>query len=227
MEKKNLVRAYNFSDAHLIQKGKEKISFMRRDKTAFATFGITETMIAEFEKDINDFADSITDIEAKSSKMVVTQSKNSKAEELRTAIRNVMKHIELAFDSHSARYKQFGTKALVRKPDSDLLITAKVVVQVGKIQLSELLKTGITTAMLDTIQALCHDFEQLIHEQNDKIWERNSLQENRIMQGNSIYATLTRYTAIGFAIWETSSAAKYNDYIIYNRVAKNRQPEIN
>lgn len=204
-----------------MQKGKEKMSFMRRDKTAFAVFGITELMIAEFEYDINDFANTVTDIEAKYSQMEVTQAKNTKAEEIRTAIRNVMKHIELAFGAYSARYRQFDTKGLVRKSDSDLLITAKVVVQASKIQLPKLLETGITTTMLDAIQALCLDFEQLIHEQNDKIWERNSSQENRIVRGNAIYAALIRHTAIGFAIWETTDVARYNDYVIYNRVVKN------
>ena len=204
-----------------MQKGKEKMSFMRRDKTAFAVFGITELMIAEFENDINDFANTITDIEAKYSQMEVTQAKNTKAEEIRTAIRNVMKNIELAFGANSAKYRLFGTKALVRKLDSDLLIIAKVVVHASKIQLPKLLETGMTTAMLDAIQALCLDFEKLIHEQNDKIWERNSHQENRIVRGNAIYATLTRYTAIGFAIWETTDVAKYNDYVLYNRVVNN------
>lgn len=221
MKKQTVVRSYNFSDAHLILKGKEKISFMRRDKTAFAVHGIAESMMAAFENALTDFSENATDIEAKSSQTAVTLAKNVKAEELRTAIRNVMKRTELALGANSAKYRLFRIKALGRKPDSDLLITAKVLVQACKEYSQNGIETGITTAMLEAIMTLCGDFELLIHEQNDKIWERHSQQENRIAQGNSIYATLTTYTAIGFSIWETVNVAKYNDYVIYDRASKN------
>lgn len=221
MKKQKVMRMYNFSDADLIMKGGEKISFLRRDKAAFAPFGITETMIAKLETNLNAFAQNRTDIEAQCEQMVVTQDKNAKAEELRTAIQSVMKRVEFVFGTNSARYRQFGTKALRRKTDSDLLITAKVVLQVSNNQLQELSGTGITIAMLNAITVVCTNLEQLLHEQNDKIWERNLLRENRIADGNAIYSTLAKYTAIGFAIWESTSVAKYNDYILSNRIAKN------
>jgi hypothetical protein len=40
MKKQRIMRMYNFSDADLVVKGNEKISFMQRDKTAFGIFGI-------------------------------------------------------------------------------------------------------------------------------------------------------------------------------------------
>lgn len=221
MKKQKVMRMYNFSDANLILKGKEKISFLRRDKIAFAQFGITETMIGQLETNLNTFAQNSTDIEAHSKQIIATQAKKAKAEELRTAVQSVMKRIEFIFGINSARYRQFGTKGLGRKVDSDLLITAKVVLRASGKYLQELSETGITTAMLNTIAVLCTDFEELLHEQNDKIGERNFLKENRIADGNAIYTTLAKYTAIGFAIWATTSEAKYNDYIIYNRAVKN------
>ncbi|WP_147298209.1 hypothetical protein [Flavobacterium aquicola] len=193
---------------------------MRRDKTAFAKFGITEIMIAELETALTAFGNSITDIEAKSDQTAVTKTKNEKGEELRTAIREVMKRVELVFGVNSARYRLFCTSGISKKNDSDLMITAKVVAHAGKRYLEELIETGITAAKLDAIIALSIDFEELVHRQHDKIWERSFLKENRIEQGNSIYEVLTRYTAVGFAIWETSSVAKYNDYIIYNRASR-------
>jgi len=48
------------------------------------------------------------------------------------------------------------------------------------------------------------------------IGERDILQEERINAGNLIYETLVQYTNAGRAIWETSNAAKYNDYGIYD-----------
>lgn len=215
------MRMYNFSDADLIVKGKEKISFMRRDMTAFVSFGITETMIANLETALNTFATSITDIEAHSTQMMATQAKNAKAEELKTAILNVMKRVAFIYGTNTARYRQFGTKALGRKTDSEVLITAKLVVRISNMHLQELFDSGITAAMILAITILCNDLEELIHEQNDKIWERNLLKENRIADGNAIYTTLVKYTAIGYAVWASSNVAKCNDYVIYNRKAMN------
>lgn len=221
MKKHNIVRAYNFSDAHLILKGKEKISFMRRDQSAFAVFGITETVMSELESALTIFSGNTTDIEVRINQTIATQTKNTKAEELRMAIGNVMKCIELAFGANTARYRQFGTKALVRKPDSELLIAAKVLVKAGKMYLQRGAEIGITIAYLDTILVLCRDFELLLHEQNDKIWERSFLQENRVVQGNAIYTLLIKYTDLGVAIWENTNVAKCNDYIVYDRALKN------
>lgn len=211
------MRTYNFSDADLVVKGKEKISFIQRDKTAFAAFGITTSMIAGLETSFTAFAENVTDIEAQNNQIVLTEAKNAKGEELRTVIRNVMKRAELVFGVRSARCKQFGAKGLIRQTDSELFITAKVVVQASTIYLQELTEVGVTTAMLNTIMLLCQDFEKLIDEQKNKIWERSALKENRITEGNMLYAALIEYTAIGFAIWGTTNVAKYNDYIIYDR----------
>jgi hypothetical protein len=217
MKKQKAMRKYTLTDAELILKGKEKISFFRRDKDAFAVFGITETMIAELETDLTVFSNSVTDIEAKNKQMGATQIKNAKAAELRTAIKNVMKRVEFVFGVNTARYKQFDTKAMRQKSDSDLLITAKVVVQAGTIHLQEFARTGLTAAMLNAIMVLCEELEELIHELKDSIWERSYHQENRITAGNMLYAKLVKYASVGFRIWETTSAAKYNDYIIYGR----------
>ena len=153
--------------------------------------------------------------------MMATQAKNAKAEELKTAILNVMKRVAFIYGTNTARYRQFGTKALGRKTDSEVLITAKLVVRISNMHLQELFGSGITAAMILAITILCNDLEELIHEQNDKIWERNLLKENRIADGNAIYTTLVKYTAIGYAVWTSSNVAKCNDYVIYNRKVMN------
>jgi hypothetical protein len=219
MKKQKIMRMYNLSDADLVVKGKEKISFMQRDKTAFAAFGVTTSMIAGLETSFTSFSENVTDVEALNDQIALTEAKNAKGEELRTAVRNVMKHAELVFGVRTARYKQFGTKGLIRQNDSELFITGKVVVQASTIHMQELTGVGFTAAMLNTILLLCHDFEKLVYEQKNKIWERSALKENRIMEGNMLYVALVKYTTIGFTIWETTNAAKYNDYIIYDRVA--------
>ena len=215
MKKQGIARLYSFSDAHLIQKGKEKIAFIRRDKAAFEVFGITSAMINTLENAIAVFSETVTDIEALSGQMMITQAKNEKAEALRTAIRNLMGRVQLQFGLKSARYKKFGADALSRQTEVRLFLTGRTVVLVGTAYLPELAANGVTTSMLTDITALCDAFENLIIEQKISIAQRNIMQENRVIAGNMLYATLVRYTAIGLAIWETTDVAKYNDYVLY------------
>lgn len=218
MKKSEVVRLYKFSDAVLVTLGKEKIAFMRRDADAFGTFGITLEMISDLETKLTNFSESVTDIEALSDQTGVTEEKNTKAEQLRVAIRNVMARVELKYGTESARYKKFGTAGLSKLPDSDLLITGKRVARVGNEILTDLSANGLTAEMLTGISNLCHEFEALMLDLQVKISDRDIVQEDRVEAGNAIYSTLVSYVATGRVIWETTEPAKYNDYIIYDTV---------
>ena len=219
MKKPSVIRFYNFSDARLVTTGKEKIAFMRRDAAAFAPFGISAGLVNGLEAAINAFANSITDIETVSNQTGVTANKDAKADQLRVAIRTVMARAELKYSTASPKYRKFGTEALARQTDSDLLITGKRVVRVGTELLAELTANGLTAAMLTAITTLCNEFENLIIDLQIKIGERDIMQEDRVEAGNAIYKTLMQYTTMGLSIWETSDVAKYNDYVVYNTVS--------
>jgi len=225
MKKQTAVRLYNFSDATLVTKGKEKIAFMRRDVAAFTPFGVTAALVTSLETAINIFSNTITDVEAVSNQTGVTVAKDAKADQLRVAIRTVMTRAELKYGSDSAKYRKFGTEALSQQSDSDLLITAKRVVRVGTEFLEDLTENGLTAAMLTNITTLSDEFEALIIDLKIKIGERDIVQEDRVEAGNTIYKTLVQYTTTGLSIWETSDVAKYNDYVIYNTV-NGETPEI-
>jgi hypothetical protein len=225
MKKPSVVRLYHLSDAKLVTTGKEKIAFMRRDVAVFTPFGITAALMTNLETAINTFSDTITDIESLKSQTVVTANKNAKADELRVAIRTVMACAKLQYGTRSARYKQFGTNTLSRQSDADLCMTGKIVVRVGTKSLETLSANGLTVAMLTAITTLCSEFEVLLLDVKIKMCERDSIQENRVEAGNSIYKTLIKYTTMGLSIWETSNVAKYNDYVIYNTV-KAKMPKV-
>jgi hypothetical protein len=216
MKKKETVRLFNFSDAVLVTKTKEKIAFVRRDAAEFVTFGIKASEVNQLETDINLFANAITDIEAVGDQTAVTALKDAKAEDLRVAIRGVMSRVELKFKPNTSKYRKFGTDALAQQTDADLLLVGKRVVRVANVFLAELTEKGITTAMLANITTLCNDFENLIIDMKIKIGERDVLQEERVEMANAIYATLVSYTNTGQSIWTTSNVAKYNDYVLYN-----------
>ena len=104
MKKAEVTRLYKFSDAQLIAVGNEKIAFMRRDLEAFALFGLNETQFAALETQIAAFSNLVTDIESSSNQAQITEQKEAKAEELRTAIRAVMSRVAQQYGADSARY---------------------------------------------------------------------------------------------------------------------------
>jgi hypothetical protein len=218
MKKATVVRLYNFSDATLVTTAREKIGFMRRDADAFTPFGVTAVQMADLETAINNFSNSITDGESLSDQTEVTANKIAKADQLRVAIRTVMARVELKYGTDSAKYKKFGTESLSRQSDSDLLVTGKKVVRVGTDFLADLAPNGLTNDMLTVISTLCHEFGELLLNQQLKMGDRDIIQEERVEAGNAIYKALVQYTTIGLSIWETSHLAKHNDYVIYNTV---------
>jgi hypothetical protein len=216
MKKAEVIRLYNFSDAKLILIGNEKIAFMRRDADAFAPFGLNNTQFTVLETQIEDFSNGITDIESAGNQTDVTSNKDSKAEELRTAIRAVMTRVAQKYGEKSARYKNYGAASLSKQTDADLNITAKRVVRVGTAGLVDLASTGLTAALLENITLLNKEFVALLIDQKIKIGDRDIEQEDRVEAGNAIYTTLGTYTKTGQDIWVSKDVAKYNDYIIYN-----------
>ena len=112
MKKKEVVRAYNFSDGKLITTTKEKIAFIRRDAAEFEGYGITSAMVDELENQAIHFSDTATDVELVSDQTEVTTTKDIVADKLKVAIRGVMSRVVLKYAVESARYRKFGTEAL-------------------------------------------------------------------------------------------------------------------
>lgn len=225
MKKNEVTRLYNFSDAKLIDVGNEKIAFMRRDAEAFASFGLDETKFAELEAKITAFSNLVTDIEKSNEQVQITEQKDLKAEELRTAIRSVMTRVAQKYGAGSARYANYGSDSLAKQNDADLLVTAKRVVRVGTANLNDLAGEGLQVSHLNKITELNDEFNVLLIDQKLKIGERDIQQEDRVEDGNKIYLLLAKYTQTGQDIWEANDVAKYNDYIIYNTPSGEEPPE--
>lgn len=216
MKKQEPVRLYKFSDARLNTLGNEKIGYMRRDAAAFAPFGIAADQVVALEAALNAFEATLTDTEAVADQTGAAAEKDAKAEELRVAIRGVMTRVALKFAPETARYRKYGTDALARQNDAELLITGRRVVRVGTLDLEDLEVQGLDEKILNDITILSDAFESLILAHKLEISDRDIEQEDRVEAGNAIYEALVRYTNTGQDIWETNDVAKYNDYVIYN-----------
>ena len=216
MKKKEVVRAYNFSDGKLVTTTKEKIAFIRRDAAEFVGYGITSAMVDELESHINHFSETATDVELLGNQTEVTTAKDGIANKLQEAIRGAMSRVVLKYAVESAKYKKFGTEALSQQSDAELLVIATRVVRVGTEMLADLATTGLTVGMLDNIKNLRNDLELELIGMKLKIADRDIEQESRVEASNAVYATLIKYTNTGQSIWETNNVAKYNDYVVYN-----------
>ena len=216
MKKKEVVRAYNFSDGKLITTSNEKIAYIRRDEAEFVGYGITNVMVDELENQVNNFSDTTTDVEMVEDQSEVTAAKDVVADKLKESIRGVMNRVVLKYDVHSAKYRKFGTETLSRQSDAQLLVIAARVVRVGTEMLADLAANGLTSAMLDNVKNLRDKLEDELISLKLKVADRDIEQESRVEAGNAIYATLIKYTNTGQSIWATTNVAKYNDYVVYN-----------
>ncbi len=216
MKKKEVVRAYNFSDGKLITTSNEKIAYIRRDEAEFVGYGITNVMVDELENQVNNFSDTTTDVEMVEDQSEVTAAKDVVADKLKESIRGVMNRVVLKYDVHSAKYRKFGTETLSRQSDAQLLVIAARVVRVGTEMLADLAANGLTSAMLDNVKILRDKLEDELISLKLKVADRDIEQESRVEAGNTIYATLIKYTNTGQSIWATTNVAKYNDYVVYN-----------
>jgi len=226
MKKKEVLRDYSFADSKLVTTAKEKVAFMRRDIQKFEAFRIDISDLEELETAVDDFSDTITDIEALGDQVESTELKDAKAEETRESIRKVMAHVALKFEDTSTKYRKFGTEALSHQNDSELLITAKRVYRMGIIYLPELEEHGLTQELLDGVLRVREELDDLLVDQKISIAERDSLQQERVEEGNAIFKTLMSYTTTGMSIWESSDVAKYNDYVIYNTISGEAPSEL-
>jgi len=214
MKKLEAKRAYTLPDAALITTTKVKVAFIRRDQAEFTPFGITQANIDALDQEAEAFSDLPTDNEIVVEQMLSTELKKEKADEIKVAVRNIMGRVSLRFGNASMIYKKFGTENIAHASDSELYFSGKLVAHVGKEYLAELAENGLTQERLDELVSLCNAYETLLIEQKVSIANRSILQEERILAGNRIYKMLVSYLNIGLTIWETSSFAKYNDYLL-------------
>lgn len=219
MKKQELNRLYKFSDAKMILVGNEKIAFIRRDQIEFNKFGITTADVDHLEALIIAFENLETDGEALADQSNAAIEKDKKADSLKEAIRALMARVNLQFSNKSAKYRMFGTDALAHQTDAELHITAKRVVRVANIFLTDLTPKGLTPDMLSEITDLNNDFATLIIDLKVTTGLRDIKREDRVKAGNVIYAVLSSYAKTGQTIWSTKDPAKCNDYVIYDTVS--------
>ncbi|MEI8201504.1 MAG: hypothetical protein WCH34_00715 [Bacteroidota bacterium] len=216
MRKTEVTPNYKMSNANLAHLGRKGVSLYERDQAELATYGIDDGFrdtLEDLTKQVEDFP---TDEELQADVSDATDVKDTKAEEVRTAIRPIMARAHDAFKEHPAKIRRFGTKGMDDLPDIQLHRLASRVVRTATLFLSELASKGLTLAIINDLKDKNDALNDAIDAKVESEEDRDNATEDRIILGNLLYAKIVEMFNDGKSYWVDKSEAKYNDYVIYD-----------
>jgi len=218
--KMNIVlREYSFSDAVLVTTANGIISTARRDAVEFGKRNYTESKdFTPITNQIDAFQNIPTDEEMEGIEIDQTAKKNASKEVVKSKIRHIMSAAKNIWGDKSGKYKRFGTKGLDDFDDANILHCAARVARTATLLLTDLAAEGIVAATITSLKDAGLGFESKINLQLDAIHDRNETKEIRVLAGNDLYRKIVKVANVGKNIWAETSEAKYNDYIIYDRL---------
>lgn len=216
MTKKVLIRLYHLADDKLKQISDAVSHWMNRDAVEMATRGVTALNITDFVQQSDDFGNIATDEELESDVTAAVETKDETAKQLRIKIRPVRSMAEIQYTTLKAKYRKFRFDGMDEMTDSELVKMAKRVERVGTLLLAELAAQGLTAPILADIKATAIALDDQIDLVGDAVSDRDLATEDRIVNGNALYANLVKYANIGKSLWVDTDEAKYNDYVIYD-----------
>ena len=206
---------FSFSFGRLVIIANEKASFMERDAAEFALRGVDALTITAFRDQTEEFDNLETDEEYLGIQNDLGIVKDENAEIVRVAIRTIMTMAENKFGKKSAKVRRFRVDDLSNLSDAELHRCAKRVKRVATEYLTLLESEGLTALIITDLETKNQTFEDSIEEHEDAIANRDEAQEDRVEKANALYTQMEKHCNTGKNIWETTNAAKANDYIIY------------
>ena len=223
MKKQQVERAYNFSDAVLIQKCDNVNHSITRDQTEFTDRGFLVADNTAFATLRDDFDAMPSDVELEGIVSDITEQKDAAAEALRVAVREFRTAAQNKWGDDKAKYRTYGFDDMSNMPDADLVRLGKRVSRIASIQQPDL-APGINAAKIAALDVLNKALDDLIDLKEDGTNQRDIFTEDRIEAGNALYAVLVKVCNTGKNIWEATDEAKYNDYVIYNTPSGGPEP---
>ncbi len=215
MKKKETIRTYNFTDAHLITEANRVLDCIDRDMIEFTTRGWNSVEQQTWNQLTDDFDTMPTDDELEGIKMEKTATKDEKRSAVEDHCRNIMNMVMKKYRTNLPRIKRFGEQAFSQMTDEQMLRSAKHIFRTATTFLSDLQTEGLTNIILDAFKQAYIDFDEAISDQKEAISDRDVATEERIAKGNALYEFVAIWASVGKTLFYTISEAKYNDYILY------------
>jgi len=221
------VRDYNFSDARLVEIGLEKIAFAQRDAAELLTVGITAAWVTTLNAQILAFGALPSDVVELGEQTEATEEKDVDSEQVKDKLKELRSAAARAFGEKKAEYKQFGLKDIDDFTYADILRVSMVVQGLTATYAVQLATKGWDAADNTELQTLTNDFVASMQNQSIETGSRDIAQEGRVVAGNEIYNLIqNELCEAGKSYWRTRSAAKYNDYIIYDTASGSNPNEV-
>lgn len=223
---KEQLRDYNFTDARLVEIGLEKIAFAERDETELETMGVTPAWVLALKNSILAFGAMPSDEVELGEQQEATDDKDEDADNLRDKLKELRSAALRAFGEKSAKYKQFALMGISDMSNAELLRTAMVAHGVAVTYAAPLAEKGYDAADNTALQGLITAYVAGLQNQSMEVGSRDTAQENRVLAGNEVYKQLEKELCeAAKSYWSTRSAAKYNDYLIYNTTSGTAETE--
>ena len=208
------VSLFNMSQSELISQCNDKHLVLVRDAADLAGRGVDPKQVAVFQAQARAFAALPTDGELDAAKQEATARKVTAHTQAVTQQQVVMGIVGTVHDTRSASYKMFGSAGLDSASDGDLYVGLLRVVRVGRARLKDHANAGLSAALLDALEASNREFLVRMDDQTDAEHDRGSAADDRVLAGNALYAELIALCAVGKALYATTDARKYEDYVV-------------
>ena len=223
---KSTTRIYNFSDADLKQKADSTGASMQRDKTEFASRGITDIITAAFIDSSTNFGNMDSDEMWIGNVTTATQTKDALVESLKTKMRNIRNMAEVNFTTQSGSYRSYGFENMQQLSDNKLVRLGRRVLTVATAQLAQLAAQGLDAAALALLTTNVNELDAAVDTKNNTEKDRDVAQQNRVETGNALYTLMENYCSIGKTLW-ADDPARFNDYVIDAGIADTPPPPPN
>ena len=209
-----IVADFNMSQSDLVTVSFEKQLHMVRDAKDLAGRGVTSDRIDKFKTQITNFTELPTDGELDQTKQEATNRKDAAQRELITQMQIVMGIVGTVDKPTTSGYKKFGTAGLDNASEGDLHLGIIRAVRVGRANLAKYTKKGLTTDLLDELEARNATFLTRLGEQQDAEDARGEAADVRILAANALYAELMDICGTAKALYAQTNARKFDDYIV-------------
>lgn len=205
---------FNMAQSELITVSFEKHGYLVRDAAELAPRGVTAQRVTAFDQQRQDFEALPTDIELDAAKQNATLAKDKVQVQAVTELQAIMGIVGTVHDPRSASYKMFGSAGLANGPEPELYVGLLRVGRVGRAHLAEYAPKGLTAVLLDALAASAATFLKRLGDQQDAEAARGRAADVRILAGNALYTELIDLCGIGKALYATTDARKYQDYVV-------------
>lgn len=220
-------RKYIFSDGLFKQIADGIVNNLRRDIAQFNSRGISNARIDSFEEMIEAFDLAPYDDVLLGNVAIATENKDSKAEELRVALRSIRTIAENTFGKKNTYFRIYRFDLMNNHPDEILHRLARTTINIATEQLNtipEIATEGLTQSMIDKLQIIDNEFETLIDCQLTAIRKRDISTQNRIEKGNILYKEMRKLCNIGKDIFASNNHSLYKSYLIFNTPTSKAPP---